>query len=136
MFNVLLLDDSSMDLTILKEIAKTSLPFSKKINAFTSSQEAIKSCEKQHYNLVITDIEMPDINGFDFIEIIKKNDNQTIIAVSGSVADNSANDTILYAANAYGADFAISKVDLFESLNALLCSIYKDKVSNIQQKKC
>ncbi len=98
----------------------------------TNSEEAITSCEKQHYNLVITDIEMPGINGFDFIERIKKDDNQTIIAVSGSVADNSSNDTILYAANAYGADFAISKVNLFENLSALLSSIYKNNVIGIQ----
>lgn len=125
MFNVLLVDDSSMDLFLLEEIVKESLPFDKTIQKFTDSQRAIDSWKLEKYNLIITDIEMPNVSGFDFIESIKNKPNQKIIAVSGSVADDSANETILYAANAYGADYAISKENLFNNLSALLSSLYQ-----------
>jgi len=124
MFNVLLVDDSSMDLIVLKEVVQSSISTETRIQSYTDCKKAMKSIESINYDLIITDIEMPEINGFDFIESIQKKENQTIIAVSGSVAENNSTETILYAANANGADYAISKDNLFENLSALLQKLY------------
>jgi CheY-like chemotaxis protein len=124
MVNVLLVDDCSMDLIVLKEVVESSIPTGTNIQSYTDCKKAMEKLKSESYDLIITDIEMPEINGFDFIESINKNYNQTIIAVSGSVAENNSTETILYAANKYGADYAISKINLFNNLSTLLQKLY------------
>lgn len=125
MFDVMLVDDSSMDLILLTDIVESNIPFVNSIDVFLDSEKAYQQCKTHQYSLVITDIEMPGIDGFELIQRLKEMSNQTIIAVSGShVADN-ANETILYAANCYGADHTISKQTLYNSLSALLTKLYK-----------
>ncbi len=128
MMNVLLVDDCSMDLILLKEVVLSSIQTDTNIQSFTNCKKAMEKLNSENYDLIITDIEMPEINGFDFIESIKKNDNQTIIAVSGSVAENNSTETILYAANQYGADYAISKINLFNNLSTLLQRLYVNRL--------
>ena len=128
MMNVLIVDDCSMDLILLKEVVMSSIQTDTNIQSFTNCKKAMEKLNYENYDLIITDIEMPEINGFDFIESIKKNDNQTIIAVSGSVAENNSTETILYAANQYGADYAISKINLFNNLSNLLQRLYVNRL--------
>ncbi len=128
MMNVLIVDDCSMDLILLKEVVMSSIQTDTNIQSFTNCKKAMEKLNSENYDLIITDIEMPEINGFDFIESIKKNDNQTIIAVSGSVAENNSTETILYAANQYGADYAISKINLFNNLSNLLQRLYVNRL--------
>lgn len=124
MFNVLVVDDSSIDIMLLEDIVKTSLPFQQRIDTYTDSVLALEAFYKKHYHLVITDIEMPQLDGFEFIEKIKPETEGNVIAVSGCEAAESSNETILHAANDYGADYTVSKKNLYANLSSLLTRIY------------
>jgi two-component system, chemotaxis family, chemotaxis protein CheY len=43
--------------------------------ATASGFEALKLLPRQHFDLIITDINMPDINGLELINFVKKNPN-------------------------------------------------------------
>ncbi|MDO6428751.1 response regulator [Thalassotalea sp. 1_MG-2023] len=124
MFNVLVVDDSSIDIMLLEDIVKTSLPFSQNIDTYTDSVLALDAFYKNSYQLVITDIEMPLLDGFEFIEKIKPTTKGNVIAVSGCEAPENPNESILDAANCYGADYAVSKKNLYANLSALLTKLY------------
>ncbi|WP_286232449.1 response regulator [Thalassotalea sediminis] len=126
MFNVLVVDDSSIDIMLLKDIVKTSLPFKQHIDTYTDSVKALDAFKNKDYQLVITDIEMPHLDGFEFIEKIKSDAKGKVIAVSGSEAAENSNETILYAANCYGADYTVSKKNLYRNLSNLLSEIYTE----------
>ncbi len=70
-----------------KELCETNLSFFKDIfkeaDYALNGYEALKLYEKNGYDLVITDINMPRLNGFSLIKKIKKkNPHQIVIVVS------------------------------------------------------
>lgn len=50
------------------------------VDAFSDPQEALDHFKPDYYDLVITDIRMPNINGFELYRQIKKKDEKTKIA--------------------------------------------------------
>ena len=86
------LKDIARELSILyvddnKELCKTNLSFFndifKEADYALNGYDAIKLYKKNSYDLVITDINMPRLNGFLLIKKIKKiNPHQTVIIVS------------------------------------------------------
>ncbi len=63
------------------------------IFAFSDANEALKALRDIDFDLVITDIQMPNMDGFEFLERLKNADatfkNQPIIAVTGKADFNS-----------------------------------------------
>ena len=58
----------------------------------TSGFEALKLLPRHHFDLIITDINMPDINGLELINFVKKNPNYRdtplfVITTEGREAD-------------------------------------------------
>jgi signal transduction histidine kinase/DNA-binding response OmpR family regulator len=53
--------------------------------SFSTAYEALETINDHHYDILITDIQMPGIDGFEFVERIKKLNykNQPIIAITG-----------------------------------------------------
>lgn len=80
---ILVVDDESSQLALSKELIKST-----GINCHTSSngKEALEKLIKHKYHLVLTDIQMPIMDGFALIEAIKNNPNIAdipVIAISG-----------------------------------------------------
>jgi len=125
MYKVLLVDDSSIDITLLKDILESSIPFEKQIAAFTNSEDAKAYYLMNKIDLIVTDLEMPDVDGFDLINCIKNGRGEEVIAVSGSPLKESSAKTILYTANVCGADHIVSKTNLYEDLQKVLTKICK-----------
>ncbi|WP_448550268.1 response regulator [Thalassotalea fusca] len=123
MFKVLLVDDSSIDITIIEDVLETYIPYNKRITSFTDSAKAKSYYLANDFDLIVTDIEMPEVDGFELIDCIKNNGKQPVIAISGSHAEDNATDTILYAANKCGADYVVSKATLYDDLASLLTNI-------------
>jgi|GEM_PF-1873434 Signal transduction histidine kinase len=67
--NVLILDDDDTQLTLISEILSHA-----NINVFAQKdpEEALKTMESQDIDLVLTDIQMPSINGFEFVKLIRQ----------------------------------------------------------------
>ena len=67
--NVLILDDDDTQLTLVSEILTHA-----DINVFAHKdpEEALKVMESQNIDLILTDIQMPSINGFEFVKLIRQ----------------------------------------------------------------
>lgn len=81
----LLLDDDSSQLSLTKALLS---PYFKKIHVFTDGNEALKFMDKHKVSLLITDIQMPKMNGFTFLNETRKRhaySETPIIAISGTI---------------------------------------------------
>ncbi|MBT6046787.1 MAG: response regulator [Candidatus Scalindua sp.] len=81
-----------------------------------SGAEAIKMLEKESYNLVICDLGMPDVTGWDVIKFVKSLEKETKIGLITGWAD--ILDSLKN--NDLGVDFVISKPINFERLSNLV----------------
>lgn len=85
--NILIIDDSQTIRTLEKNILTTA-----NFNVKTASKpsEAIKLMNQNNFDLIITDIEMPEMNGFEFLTQIKTNDKfaQIPVIIMSSLFDD------------------------------------------------
>lgn len=67
---VLVLDDDDTQLTLVSEV----LNHESNITVFTQKDpmEALKTLESEEINIILTDIQMPSINGFEFVKLIRQ----------------------------------------------------------------
>ncbi len=83
-FSVLLVDDVEENIYSLKMIIEDS--FDINIYSALSANEGMEILMKEHVDLILSDIQMPDIDGFQFAEYIKsieKTKNIPIIFITG-----------------------------------------------------
>ena len=73
---ILVVDDEP-DLTMVCSLALQYHGF--KVDAFNDSQEALSNFRPGYYDLVILDIKMPKMDGFELYDKIKKKDDKTKI---------------------------------------------------------
>jgi signal transduction histidine kinase len=83
-FNILLVDDVAENIYSLKMMIEDSFD----INIFSalSAQEGIKILMKDNIDLILTDVQMPEIDGFEFVEYLKnidKTKNIPVIFITG-----------------------------------------------------
>ena len=67
--NIVVIDDDQSILSLITELLKQ-----KKIGAitFTNGKEALSALEKLPFDLVITDIQLPEVNGFHFVTLFNE----------------------------------------------------------------
>ena len=68
---VLHVDDDESFLRISKKILE--MEGNIKVETSTSVFEAFENLKQFHYDVIVSDYEMPDINGFQFLEELKNN---------------------------------------------------------------
>lgn len=130
MMNALIVDDSSIDILLIRSILEDGLPSNASIIAFTESVVAKKHIDLHPISILVTDIEMPGIDGFELIEHTRnKYPESIIIAVSGSNFEDNATNTILYAAKGVGANHVICKSNLFENLTNVINSLSESTIA-------
>ncbi|MGM1056077.1 MAG: ATP-binding protein [Bacteroidota bacterium] len=81
--NILVVDDESSQLALSKELIKS---VGMNCDTAADGEEALTKLENKNYDLVLTDIQMPKIDGFQLVKAIKENPKyaQTpVLAVSG-----------------------------------------------------
>ena len=84
--SVLLVDDSAFFRNMLAPVLKAA---GYKVRTAPTAQEGLAALRSQTFDVVLTDIEMPDMNGFEFAEIIRSDNNLNglpIIALSAMVS--------------------------------------------------
>jgi len=85
--SVLLVDDSAFFRNMLAPVLKAA---GYKVRVATNAQEGLSALRSgQAFNVVVTDIEMPEMNGFEFAEVIRADQNlnqMPIIAVSSVIS--------------------------------------------------
>jgi two-component system chemotaxis sensor kinase CheA len=84
--SVLLVDDSAFFRNMLAPVLKAA---GYKVRTAPNAQEGLAALRSQSFDVVLTDIEMPDMNGFEFAESIRADNNfgqMPIIALSAMVS--------------------------------------------------
>lgn len=89
--NILVIDDIIANLTVLAEIIRDAGYIARPV---TSARQAVNAIEALSPDLILMDISMPEINGFTFCSMLKKNTNTRDIPVIFISALNSAEDKI------------------------------------------
>ncbi len=89
--NILLIDDVNADLVILAEIIRKAGLIARPV---TSARQAVNAIEALSPNLILMDISMPEIDGFVFCAMLKKNANTKDIPIIFISALNSYEDKI------------------------------------------
>jgi len=120
---ILIVDDSQLELEILTAIIAREQPFHNIVHAY-DGEEACKQAVRHQPDLIIMDWEMPGMNGFEVLQVLKKNDltkDLPVILVSGV----SFNDKIKEAFEAGVADFMPKPVKA-EELVARANSVLKN----------
>ncbi len=99
---VLVVDDNILDRKYIKYLLENNLGI--KSETAKDGLEALNKIKSHHFNIVITDIVMPKIEGIELVEQIKNISPDTkIIAVSGS------NPYYLYILNKMGVEDTYTK---------------------------
>lgn len=113
---ILLVDDEIITLKITRKLL---IDAGYSVDMAVSSSEAMKLMSKNPYNLVIVDITMPSISGFDLIQLMQSFDyNVPVIFLS-----NSDNDWTIEEAYNIGAKRFVSKEKEFNFLPAIVKEI-------------
>lgn len=87
MYNVLIVDDEPM----IREGLTTLIPWTsygfKVIDSASNGKEALEKYHHNHFNLIIADIRMPEMNGITLIETIRQTDKDVHFIILSGYAD-------------------------------------------------
>jgi CheY-like chemotaxis protein len=113
---ILVVEDGALFRGIIKEILEIE---GHHVSGAASGEEAVRLCQGVTFDLVITDIVMPGMNGLDLISFLRRfHPNLPILAFSG------ASETLLDEASARGATRVLVKPfssdELLATVNKIL----------------
>jgi len=95
---ILVVDDDEVICNMLNRI----LALTYKVTACTSGTEALKHIDAHDFDVVITDLKMPDISGIEVLEYAKRKDEYTeVIVMTGYASLDSATVAINQGVNSY-----------------------------------
>lgn len=121
---IMIVDDAKLSLTIVKRLLDEEKKLALECFYFIDSKEAKEVFLALQPNLLITDIFMPDVDGFELISHVKKQSNTPILAISSEKFGVGSSEPILKMAKSRGADYTLSKYHLKSELLPLLESIF------------
>lgn len=108
MARVLIVDDVEVDLLLQQAILAR---FGHETLSATDGEEALRICEEHDIDVVVTDLHMPRLHGFELISVLRDfSPRPSIIAVSGTGAAQ------LEVAHELGAQFTLQKPVIPERL--------------------
>jgi len=110
---ILIIDDSLMMRTILNDIVQSDKTF-KVIGLAENGREGLDICKILKPDIILLDIEMPIMNGIEFLKRIKLISKAKVIVVSYMIKDNFVKANML---ETLGAKKVISKPSGSLSLN-------------------
>lgn len=85
--NILIIDDSDTQRLILKSIIADYFKDSE-IDEINNGADAIGLVKDKDYKLILTDINMDDVDGFEFVETVKSDNPDTVFAfITSNVTD-------------------------------------------------
>jgi len=121
--NILVVDDSTTNIVLLEAILDEK---GYKIYTALNVKEAYSIIAKHHPDLILLDLLMPKISGFDFLKEIKKNKNtkDTPVIIVSALADEENIERIL---NMGAVDFVKKPIDLQYLVNKVESLLHKQE---------
>ena len=104
--------------------------FFSKVSVCTDGQEGLNAFENEKFDLIFTDINMPNMNGLQMIENIRKTDIDIPIVIFSAYDDKEC----LLEGIKLGIDGYVLKPFDYDEVEAIITKISK-KISNIEDKK-
>lgn len=105
--NVLLLDDNQQSLDILSQVLSGFGV--RQIVKLTAAEEALKAVTRQVFDLIITDGSMPDMDGYEFIQKLRRLQNQSNAFIPVLLVTGHARESQIFKARDCGANFVVTK---------------------------
>ncbi len=97
--SILVVDDEPMLRDLLTKIL-TREGF--RVDAAVDGEEAVEKMNREQYKLVVSDIEMPRMNGFELLKIIKRDFPETAVIMMTAFGDSSSvKDCLVLGADEY-----------------------------------
>lgn len=122
--NVLIVED---DEVLLGQLYTILIQFFRKIDKAKNGLLALNCVEKTKYDIIITDLTMPIVDGFELIETLKKeNSKQEVLVISA----HSDSETLLKIINLGVDGFILKPLDMSNLIKTL-----QNTVTNIHQIK-
>ncbi|HEU4495936.1 MAG TPA: ATP-binding protein [Flavobacterium sp.] len=75
---ILIVDDDAMQLSLMKEIF---LNYPVHVTTLVDAAKARSLLEHEHFDLVLSDIQMPNIDGFELVRIIRNNNSPKVASI-------------------------------------------------------
>lgn len=123
MAEILLVDD---DPQVLKVFSTYLEKARHTISTAANGMEAIQLLERRKFDLVITDILMPELDGFELMfSMRKKPDRPKIIAISGG-SPSLGHDYVLGVSKTIAADMVLQKPVDFEALTQVVRELLQE----------
>jgi CheY-like chemotaxis protein len=124
LISILLIDDEPALLEVLKPFVERSGEIS--VHTTQSATEALKILSEKSFDVIIVDYNMPEINGIEFLKILRsKGDTTPVIIFTGVGNERTAIDAINY-----GANFFLKKGDDPQKQFHELCEMAKTAVES------
>jgi CheY-like chemotaxis protein len=120
----MVVDDSPMTLTLVTGLIDDCDILETKVISFDNPAHAQQEFQRVNPDFVITDIVMPEVDGYEFIDFVKSQKDIPILAISGNYVEENSPDTLLYCAKKLGADFSLSKEEIGTKLPSLVTEIF------------
>ena len=118
--SILVVDDSRPTLDIERDILEAE---GYKVDTAEDGSQALTAAKNAHYDLIVTDIVMPNMDGFMLTENIRKNDrlkNIPIIVVSSKADESDQNKAALLGANRYIVKSSFNNKNLINAARELI----------------
>lgn len=127
-FNVLIVDDSSSMRAVIKKIIKVSGFNVGQYWEAADGNEAMDILKKEWVDLVLSDINMPNMSGLELISTM--NADETLRAIPVVMVTTEGSDEKVNRAKDLGARGYIKKPFLPEDIKMTLCEIMGEEVSD------
>lgn len=126
--NLLLVED---DLRIREKFSRLLGIYVNKIYEASNGEKALEVYKRYKPSFIITDIEMPDMDGLEFIEILRKEDENIPVIITSAYSNK---EYLLSSIKLQLIDYLIKPInynDLIISLEKVAKSLKKSRLSNI-----
>jgi len=118
MSSVLIIDD---DRLVIEQLTELISSFGHEVAFVPKPSFALQRLEKDHFNLILIDVNMPEINGIELLKRIKANDAWStipVIMMTGEGDNDTLADCFEYGANDF-IEKPINAIILKARVNAL-----------------
>lgn len=82
--SILIVDD---EIDLLKSVEKFMGKFFEKVDTASNGEEALERYKQGNFDVLMSDIQMPKLNGDELVKTIRKNDNNTFIVILTGTPD-------------------------------------------------